>query len=148
MKVPKEKTVPLPSSTQTTQASIRCALDLRSLVLSKSSVLDLVSFLLGSLDRVLNSRYKFILFHIETTFPTSWTTEEKGERNRERGVGNCKPSRAGVVAVGLDVSFTGGAICAPAATVGGDGGGEVTSGWHCRRRWGFPSLAAPLSWSG
>jgi hypothetical protein len=30
--------------------------------------------------------------------------------------------------VGLVVSFAGGAICAPAAAVGGDGGGEVTSG--------------------
>jgi hypothetical protein len=58
----------------------------------------------------------------------------KMERETEREVGNCKPSRAGVVAVGLDVSFAGGAICAPAATVGGDGGGEVASGWRCRRR--------------
>jgi hypothetical protein len=44
MKVPKEKTVPLPSSTQTTQASIRCALDLRSSVLSKSSDPLILSF--------------------------------------------------------------------------------------------------------
>jgi hypothetical protein len=61
-----------------------------------------------------------------------------------------KPSKAVVVKALAGVSLTD-AICAPAATFGGEGVGDVASsaaacvsGWRCRRRWCFPSLAVPL----
>jgi len=61
-----------------------------------------------------------------------------------------KPSKAVVVEAPAGVSLTD-AICAPAATFGGEGVGAVASSaaacasvWRCRRRWYFPSLAAPL----
>jgi hypothetical protein len=49
--------------------------------------------------------------------------------------------------VGLVVSFAGDAICAPAATVGGDGGGGAVEWWRSgdgEDGGGFPSLAAPV----
>jgi hypothetical protein len=49
--------------------------------------------------------------------------------------------------VGLVVSFAGGVIYAPIATVGGDGGGDAVEWWRSgdgEDSGGFPSLAAPL----
>ena len=68
-----------------------------------------------------------------------------------KGVIGSKPSKAVVVEAPAGVSLID-AICAPAATFGGEGVGAVASlaaaacasGWRCRRRWCFPSLAAPL----
>jgi hypothetical protein len=61
-----------------------------------------------------------------------------------------KPSKAVVVEAPDGVSLTD-AICAPAVTFGGEEVGAVASsatacvsGWRCRRRWCFPSLAVPL----
>jgi len=73
------------------------------------------------------------------------------------GIGSQRPSKAivveaiGVVEAPAVASFAD-AICAPAVTFGGERGvGAVASlaaacasGWRCRRRWCFPSLAAPL----
>ena len=73
------------------------------------------------------------------------------------GIGSHRPSKAvvveavGVVKAPVAASFTD-AICAPAATFGGEGVGAVASsaaacasGWRCRRRWCFPSLQRPFS---
>jgi hypothetical protein len=61
-----------------------------------------------------------------------------------------KPSKAVVVEAPDRVSLTD-AICAPAATFGGEEVDAVASSatacvsrWRCRRRWCFPSLAVPL----
>ena len=78
------------------------------------------------------------------------------ERKGVGGVGSRRPSKAvvveavGVVESPVAASFAD-AICAPAATFGGERsrcsgvlGDGVSVGWRCRRRWCFPSLAAPL----
>ena len=72
------------------------------------------------------------------------------ERQREREVRCSKPSKAIVVEAPAGVSLTD-AICTLAAMFGGEGVGAVVSsvvacvsGWRCRCRWCFPSLAAPL----
>jgi len=68
-----------------------------------------------------------------------------------RGVRGSRPSKAVVVEALAGISLAD-AICAPAAMFGGERGvGAVASlaaacasGWRCRRRWCFPSLAASL----
>ena len=80
---------------------------------------------------------------VEQVFGIHRETERKGL------IGS-KPLKAVVVKAPVGVSLTD-AICAPLAMFGGEGVGAVASlavacasGWRCRRRWCFPSLAAPL----